>query len=111
MRAICRSEDLSDGGKGVRFTIEAPGSGKQSAFAIRYRGKVYAYLNRCAHMSLELDWLPGEFFDHDGRYLICATHGATYHPDSGLCAGGPCRGQKLGSLALVESYGKVYLSD
>jgi nitrite reductase/ring-hydroxylating ferredoxin subunit len=36
------------------------------------------------------------------RLLICATHGALYHPDTGRCAGGPCRGGTLVPLAVVE---------
>jgi nitrite reductase/ring-hydroxylating ferredoxin subunit len=77
------------------------------AFAIRYMGKVHAYLNRCNHVAMELDWQPDRFFDDSGRWLLCATHGATYRPDSGECAGGPCRGG-LVKIGLSESDGRVY---
>jgi nitrite reductase/ring-hydroxylating ferredoxin subunit len=98
---ICSSVELGDGGQGVRFRV-AIGAQTCSAFAVRYRGRVYAYVNRCAHQGIELDWKEGYFFDSGVEFLICATHGALYHPDSGACAGGPCRGGALVSLAVTE---------
>lgn len=105
---ICASASLANGGKGIRFDISTD-SGTLSAFVIRHGGKVYGYLNRCAHIGIELDWQPGEFFDDSGLYLICATHGATYLPDSGKCIAGPCRGARLTQLEVSEQDGGVYL--
>lgn len=51
---ICDSARLSEGGRGVRFTVRWCGE-PASAFAIRYQGRVYAYLNRCTHHQVELD--------------------------------------------------------
>ncbi len=107
-RAICASGDLADGGDGIRFDIERKGE-TLPAFIIRHDGKVYAYLNRCAHIAMELDWKPGKFFDAEGEYLICSTHGALYAPESGACRGGPCRGAALKRLDVYEADGKVYL--
>jgi nitrite reductase/ring-hydroxylating ferredoxin subunit len=47
---------------------------------VRYGGVVYGYLNRCAHVPIELDWAEGEFFESSGLYLMCATHGAVMRP-------------------------------
>jgi nitrite reductase/ring-hydroxylating ferredoxin subunit len=107
-RVICPSEALVNGGKGARFTLDYRGE-MRAAFAIRYADKVFAYLNSCAHVAIELDWLEGEFFDHSKLYLICATHGATYEPESGYCVLGPCRGQRLTALAVTERNGQVLL--
>jgi nitrite reductase/ring-hydroxylating ferredoxin subunit len=107
-RLICSGSDLADGGDGVRFEIERNGE-TVPAFAIRYGGRVYAYLNRCAHIAMEMDWMAGKFFDGDGEYLICSTHGALYAPESGACRGGPCRGAALSRLTVFEADGKVYL--
>lgn len=107
-RLICASAELADGGKGVRFEIPME-SGAQAAFVVRHGGRVFGYLNRCAHIGIELDWLPGEFFDDSGLYLVCTTHGATYLPDSGKCIAGPCRGARLTQLDIVEQDGGVYL--
>ena len=109
-RVICGSAALAGGGRGVRFTLKRHGE-VACAFAIRYGGRVHAYLNRCAHVPIELDWLEGEFFDRSGLYLICSTHGATYEPDTGYCVMGPCKGQHLIALNVEERDGSVYLME
>ncbi|HWA14222.1 MAG TPA: Rieske 2Fe-2S domain-containing protein [Burkholderiales bacterium] len=105
---ICRSEDVEERGRGFRFEVPAPG-GQAPAFVVRFEGAVHAYVNRCAHAWVELDWNHGEFFDFSGLYLVCATHGAIYRPESGLCVGGPCRGQRLAKLDVAERDGSIYL--
>lgn len=77
------------------------------AFAIRFEGRVHAYLNRCTHVAMELDWQPDRFFDDTGRWLLCASHGAAYRPDTGDCAGGPCRGGLI-RIELSEVRGMVF---
>ncbi|HTS20220.1 MAG TPA: Rieske 2Fe-2S domain-containing protein [Casimicrobiaceae bacterium] len=109
-RLICASDALVDGGPGVRFEIRRGGE-VRAAFAVRFRGVVYAYVNECRHQSTELDWNPGEFFDAERLYLICATHGALYQPDTGLCVDGPCRGACLPRVAVRERDGGVYCSE
>jgi nitrite reductase/ring-hydroxylating ferredoxin subunit len=104
---VCASAALIDGGEGVRFEIERDGKSMQ-AFAIRFRGRVHGYLNRCAHVPIELDWNHGEFFDSSKLYLMCSTHGAMYVPETGRCIGGPCRGGRLEPVVLEESDGQVW---
>ena len=106
-RLICASGALRDAGTGVRFEVQYFGE-RAPAFAVRFRGRVHGYLNRCAHVAMELDWRAGEFFDSAGRDLICSTHGAVYAADSGRCLGGPCNGAPLVSLRLEERDGHVY---
>jgi nitrite reductase/ring-hydroxylating ferredoxin subunit len=77
-----------------------------TGFVVRYGGKAYAYLNRCAHVPIELDWAEGEFFESSKLYLMCSTHGAIYVPESGFCAGGPCRGGKLRPIACASVSGR-----
>jgi nitrite reductase/ring-hydroxylating ferredoxin subunit len=100
-RVICRAEELIDGGLAVRFTIPVGEPAQEVAcFAIAYDGKVYGYVNSCPHRGTELDWQAGEVFEETGLYLMCATHGALFEPDSGLCVGGPCQGAKLRALVV-----------
>ena len=107
-RLLCASAELAERGDGVRFELEWEGE-TVPAFAVRYDGHVYAYLNRCRHIGVELDWTQGKFFDADGEYLLCSTHGAVYAPVSGACRGGPCRGATLVGLKVYEAGGKVYV--
>lgn len=108
-RLICSSAALIDSGEGVRFEVELGGE-TVPAFAVRYEGQVHAYLNRCAHQPMELDWKPGRFFDTEGLLLVCSTHGAEYAPDTGACLAGPCSGA-LARLAVRERGGCVYLTE
>jgi nitrite reductase/ring-hydroxylating ferredoxin subunit len=107
-RLICPSAALVDSGKGVRFEVEYDGR-VTPAFAVRYGGKVHAYLNRCAHVAMELDWQEGVFFDLTGHDLLCSTHGARYDPRNGRCLGGPCTGG-LVELGIDERQGGVYFT-
>ena len=56
---------------------------------------------------MELDWQPNRVFDASGEWLICASHGAIFHPTSGECMGGPCNGG-LVRIALLEQDGQVW---
>ena len=104
---ICDAGALEEGGKGVRFPLTA-GAEDTTGFVVRYGGQVYGYLNRCAHVPIELDWAEGEFFESSGLYLMCSTHGAIYEPETGRCAGGPCRGGRRRPLSVVERGGQLY---
>jgi len=109
-RIVCASADLIDSGDGVRFEVEVKGT-LEPAFAVRYRGRVYAYRNRCAHMPMELDWMPGKFFDIGGLHLVCSTHGAAYAPDTGRCLRGPCFEEGLVPVPVEERNGRVVVKD
>jgi nitrite reductase/ring-hydroxylating ferredoxin subunit len=108
-RLICASSALIDAGRGVRFEVEYFGQ-NAPAFAVRYGGRVHGYLNRCAHVAMELDWQEGIFFDLAGRDLLCSTHGATYDALSGRCLGGPCGGTPLVKLTIEERDGMVFFT-
>ena len=106
-RRLCAAEELVDGGVGVRFAVRV-NTREIGAFVVRYDGAAHGYLNQCAHVPMELDWQEGQFFDSAGLYLMCATHGATYAPDTGLRVGGPCKGATLAKLRIEEREGAVF---
>jgi nitrite reductase/ring-hydroxylating ferredoxin subunit len=106
-RVICRSDALLECGRGVRFEVEYFGA-PAPAFVVRQDGQVHGYLNRCAHVAMELDWQEGVFFDSSGRDLLCSTHGAVYETRSGRCLGGPCNRTPLVKLRFEEREGSVY---
>ncbi len=106
LHVLCGSGELSNGGKAVPFDVVYAGQTCR-AFAVRFEGQVHAYLNRCAHVAMEMDWQPDRFFDDTGLWLLCSTHGAVYQPDTGACRGGPCRGG-LVKIPLVECDGVVF---
>ena len=104
--ALCASTDLANGGLAVPFDVVFGGQSCR-AFAIRYQGQVHGYLNRCAHVAMEMDFQPNRFFDISGDWLICATHGALYQPQTGQCRSGPCRGGLI-KITLSEGDGVVH---
>ena len=103
---LCHSRDLVDGGLAVSFDLVYGGQTCR-AFAVRWQGQVRAFLNRCSHVAMEMDWQPDRFFDATGQWLVCASHGAVYRPDTGQCAGGPCRGGLI-RIDLSEADGVVF---
>ena len=103
---LCNSAALQNANTAVPFDVVFGGQTCR-AFAVRYQGHVHAYVNRCTHVSMEMDWQPNQFFDDTGAWLLCATHGAAYKPDTGACGGGPCKGG-LQKIACSEQDGVVF---
>ncbi len=103
---LCRAGELAEGGEAVPFDVYYAGQTCR-AFAIRFEGRPHAYLNRCTHVAMELDWQPNRIFDNSGQWLLCASHGAAYRPDTGACSGGPCHGG-LVKIDLSERDGLVF---
>ncbi len=96
-------------GEGIRFQFphDEPGCENKNGFAIEFSGKIFAFENRCPHLGVELDWVPGVYFDEEQAYLVCSTHGARFEPDTGECVSGPCVGQSLAAVAIVEEKGEL----
>ena len=103
---LCNTKDLANSGLAVPFDVVYGGQ-TCSAFAVRFQGTAVAYLNRCAHVAMEMDYQPNRFFDTTGQWLMCATHGATYAPLTGSCQMGPCRGGLI-KIDISESNGVVH---
>lgn len=104
---LCASAQLLEADAAVMFEVREWGR-TVPAFALRVGAVPVAYLNRCAHAPAQMDWQPGQFWDADRRYIVCALHGAHYQPSNGLCVLGPCRGASLTSIPLLEQEGQVY---
>lgn len=105
-KLVGRVGELENGAT-KKFFLQCGGNTVE-AFLVSYGGALYAYVNRCRHISLSLDWVDNRFFTQDGRYLICANHGATYEPTTGECVWGPCFGAFLQSVPLEIAKEKVF---
>lgn len=107
---VCGSTVLADGGDGLRLRWRDASGAVVPAFVVRTGGAARAFVNRCAHVPVELDWMPGRFLDESGLYLVCATHGAMYDATDGRCTGGPCRGRGgLQPIPVQERDGSVWV--
>lgn len=64
-------------------------------FVVRWDRKLHAYVNRCPHHQVNLDWEHNQFIDPNGTRLICGKHGSLFAVESGECLEGPCKGGAL----------------
>jgi nitrite reductase/ring-hydroxylating ferredoxin subunit len=103
---VCGETELSHGAS-KKFRLRR-GAREFEAMIVNYRGGLYAYVNRCPHTGITLDWVDNRFFSVDARYLMCATHGAVFEPPTGECIWGPCLGLFLQTVPIEIEDGKVY---
>jgi len=90
MLKVLRWQQVSPPGEGQATSFfYSRGANQEAGFVIRFKGRCYAYHNRCPHAGSSLDWVPGRFFSEDGSMLTCQTHGACFDPASGLPLHGP----------------------
>ena len=94
-------------GTSKKFTMRRGGRALE-ALLVNYQGNHFAYVNRCPHTGITLDWVNNQFFSSDNRYIMCATHGAVFEPPSGECIWGPCVGLSLQSLPIEIDDGRIY---
>jgi nitrite reductase/ring-hydroxylating ferredoxin subunit len=81
-------------GQTKKFSLSCDGF-EIECFVINHRGVLHAWVNRCRHVPMTMDWIENQFLTEDGNYIQCATHGACYQPDTGECVGGPPLGKVL----------------
>lgn len=103
---ICAAGSLAERGRAVVFDVLLWGQPAR-AFVLRHDGVLRGYINRCAHVPVEMDWQPGHFLDMDKQFILCSIHGASYEPAGGRCVGGPCGRGKLIALQVAEEDGQA----
>ncbi len=112
--AICDADSISRGWV-QPFTLARFGAGGMvEPFPIVIgrddKGKYFAYVNTCPHQQQPLYDGPEQYLDSERRFLMCGKHGAKFHTDTGLCAGGPCEGAGLERIAVALMDGDVCIS-
>jgi nitrite reductase/ring-hydroxylating ferredoxin subunit len=100
-------EEIPDGGS-RGFEVSEPGLPAQRLLAVRLGSSVHVYLNICPHRGTPLDWRPDDFLDADGEHIVCASHGALFRIEDGVCLAGPCIGDQLEPFPVEVKGGAVY---
>ena len=103
---LCALADIENpGGKGIRV------GRRERMFVIRDGEAVYGYMNLCPHQGTTLDWKPDAFLTVEKDYILCATHGAIFEKDTGICTWGPCQGRRLAPIKIRLEAGNVMLDE
>lgn len=105
MMLLCRPEELAEG-QSRGFVID-----DLRILLVRRHGQVHAYENRCPHRGIPLEWVPDQFLDHSGSLIQCAAHGALFLIESGECVTGPCVGEALEPVTVLEDSDGIWLQD
>ncbi|HAB09609.1 MAG: Rieske (2Fe-2S) protein [Alloalcanivorax venustensis] len=105
MQAVCKTEDIGEE-SAREFMV-----GEQSVIVVKFDGQFHAYLNWCPHLGIELNFMPDQFMDDDGRFLVCANHGALFEPENGACLSGPCSGDSLTAVPLDVRDGEIWVGN
>ncbi|EEY60181.1 uncharacterized protein PITG_12506 [Phytophthora infestans T30-4] len=110
-RVLCSLQELGDlRGKGLKFPLHPP-EPKEAALKtdtqprrrrdLLATGFVFlnektqqprAFINRCPHAMLELDFDDSDFFCEG--FIHCKVHAAFFDPDTGICLQGPISSRK-----------------
>ncbi len=106
--AVGRIADLAD--PDCREFQIGDGDWPFMGFVVRQGDKVFAYENFCAHLGHPLNWMPDRFLSKDNAAIMCASHGALYEIDSGLCFAGPCMGKALRAVDVDVRDGVIYVT-
>jgi nitrite reductase/ring-hydroxylating ferredoxin subunit len=98
-------------GDSLKFMLPIRGADEE-CFLINFSGEYFAYVNRCRHVPMAMDWVDNQFFAEEGRYLMCQTHNAYYEPSTGQCIAGPASacGKFLYRVAIEIKDGIAYAS-
>lgn len=103
-RLLCRLEDIPDG---ASKAFDPPPGGFTGLFAVRRGERVFVYVNSCPHIGVPLNWRGDDFLTRDKANIICASHGAEFHIESGICFQGPCSGDSLEQVEATVTNGEL----
>jgi nitrite reductase/ring-hydroxylating ferredoxin subunit len=111
MVRLCPLADLPEGEAldAIGFPANAPN--RAGIFVVRHADGVRAYVNRCPHLGTPLNWSPDRFLDLERQHIICATHGAVFNVQDGMCISGPCQGDSLESVPAEVRDDEVFVVD
>jgi nitrite reductase/ring-hydroxylating ferredoxin subunit len=108
-RATLHLDELPD--PGAREFLVGAGDWPFRGILVRRGSEVFAYANVCPHKQHPLNLDADDFLVTLPRgadpLLRCASHGALFVPETGLCVFGPCAGRALRRLECRVEAGVV----
>lgn len=106
---LCHEADVTEGdAKG--FPID--GNPRRKVIVLRHEGRLIGWLDSCPHYAggTPMAWRTNAYLNGDKTKIVCASHGATFNKETGVCELGPCLGQSLTPVPLrVDTDGSVFI--
>ncbi|HET6829471.1 MAG TPA: Rieske 2Fe-2S domain-containing protein [Ramlibacter sp.] len=97
---LCDAGELAEG---TSRGFDPTGTGRDTMFIVRSAG-LHGWRNACPHWGgTSMAWRKDAFLNREGTRIVCAAHGAQFDIASGLCTLGPCVGERLSRVELIES--------
>ncbi len=101
---LCPLDQIVDpGSHGFVLKLRA---GYFHGFAVRVRGTVRGYVDRCPHAGVPLTRGVDDYLVKGGL-IACQWHGALFRAQDGVCVGGPCNGAALTPWPLTVEDGWI----
>ncbi|MDH5710867.1 MAG: Rieske 2Fe-2S domain-containing protein, partial [Gammaproteobacteria bacterium] len=73
---LCHISDIADpGSKSFQITHN---NEVLDIFVVHKDGEFHAFINRCPHTGINLEWQEDQFLDMDHAFIQCSTHGALF---------------------------------
>ncbi|SFB38156.1 Ferredoxin subunit of nitrite reductase or a ring-hydroxylating dioxygenase [Pseudomonas sp. NFIX10] len=104
---LCPQDSIAEG---CARGFDPHRQGRDTLLVVRWKGALSAWLNRCPHLDVAMQYRKDRFMSANGQHIVCYAHGALFLPDSGVCVLGPCLGQSLQRQTItVDAQGGVWL--
>ena len=103
---LCKIAEIGEHGKEIRVTFD---SIVNYIMLFSHAGSIHAFLNICPHQGMPLNVAPDRFLFSPEHRLVCSHHGACFELDTGVCVGGPCRGERLKQVKISLKEDSVWL--
>jgi nitrite reductase/ring-hydroxylating ferredoxin subunit len=104
---LCALDDIPDG-ESTGLSIP-DGDLWISLLLVRRDSQVFIYRNRCPHEGDRMEHGRGKFLDEEGKNILCASHGAVFRIEDGVCTEGPCEGESLIAFPAHIEEGSVFI--
>ena len=97
---LCHRSELAEGSA---RGFDPHSHSRDMLFVVRRSG-FHAYRNACPHWEgTSLPWRKDAYLNADATRIVCSAHGAQFDIATGECLHGPCLGQSLTRVALIET--------
>ena len=97
---LCHRSELAEGSA---RGFDPHSHGRDTVFVVRRSG-FHAYRNACPHWEgASMPWRKDAYLNADATRIVCSAHGAQFDIGTGVCLTGPCPGQALTRVPLIEA--------